>query len=116
MIRHVWQVKLKKKPTQGGSFDKNLEALHKKKILSDEWKTKLDEMWAERYSFHHLHPSVKADHLKLQETARNSLKLLNDLGREFFGFKVQEGVVLPDHPEYWSVKGGEKIKFLRGMD
>ena len=113
VIRHVWQVKLKKKPTQGGSFDKNLEALHKKKILSDEWKTKLDEMWAERHSFHHLHPSVKADHLKLRETARNSLKLLNDLGREFFGFKVQEGVVLPDHPEYWSVKDGEPMTFMR---
>jgi hypothetical protein len=94
VIRHVWQVKLKKKPNQEGSFDKNLEALHKKKIISDEWKSKLDQMWVDRHSFHHLRPSVKADHLKLEETARNTLKLLNDLGREFFGFKVQEGVVL----------------------
>ncbi|MFY8059189.1 MAG: hypothetical protein ACOVRM_15695, partial [Planctomycetaceae bacterium] len=70
VIRHVWQVKLKKKPTQGGSFDKNLEALHKKKIVSDEWKTKLDEMWADRHSFHHLRPSVEADHLKLEALQR----------------------------------------------
>lgn len=103
VIRHIWQVKLKKKQTQEGSFDKNLEALHKKKIISGEWKTKLDEMWADRHSFHHLRPSVEADHLKLEVTARDTLKLLNDLEQEFFGFKVQEGVVVPDHPEFWSV-------------
>lgn len=96
-------MKLKKKPNQEGSFDKNLEALHKKKIISDEWKTKLNEMWADRHSFHHLRPSVEADHMKLEETARNTLNLLNDLEQEFFGFKVQEGVVVPDHPEYWSL-------------
>jgi hypothetical protein len=108
VIRHVWQVKLKKKPDQEGSFDKNLEALHKKKFVSDEWKTKLDQMWAERQSFHHLRPSVDADHLKLQETARNTLKLLYDLEREFFGFKMQDGIVVPDHPEYWSLSDKAK--------
>lgn len=104
VIRHIWQVKLKKKQSQDGSFDKNLEALHKKKIISDEWKTKLDEIWADRHSFHHLRPSVEADHLKLEETARNTLNLLNDLEQEFFGFNVQEGIVVPDYPGYWSVK------------
>ena len=104
VIRHVWQIKLKKKPNQEGSFDKNLEALHKKKFISDEWKTKLDQMWADRHSFHHLRPSVESDQQKLEETARNMLKLLNDLEREFFGFTLREGIVVPDHPEYWSIK------------
>ena len=83
VIRHIWQIKLKKKPSQEGSFEKNLDALHKKKCISDEWKAKLDQMWAERHSFQHLRPSVEADHLKLEETARNTLTLLNDLEREF---------------------------------
>jgi hypothetical protein len=116
VVRYVWQVKHKKKHTQGGSFDKNLEALHKKKIISDEWKTKLNEMWADRHSFHHLRPSVEADHLKLEETARNTLNLLNDLEQEFFGFKVQGGIVVPDHPEYWSLKDGESMAFMWGGD
>jgi hypothetical protein len=72
-------------------------------------------MWTERYSFRHLRPSVEADYLKLEERARNTLNLLNDLEREFFGFKVQEGVVVPDHPEYWSVKDGESIVFMQGQ-
>ena len=104
VIRHVWQVKLKKKPNQEGSFDKNLEALHKKKCISDDWNTTLDRMWAERHSFHHLRPSADSDQQKLEETARNTLKLLSDLEREFFGFTLREGIVVPDQPEYWSVK------------
>ncbi len=78
LIRHVWQVKLKKKPNQEGSFDKNLEALHKKKFISDEWKTKLEQMWADRHSFHHLRPTVESDQKNLEAKARNTLKLLND--------------------------------------
>ena len=82
VIRHVWQVKLKTKPYQDGSFDKNLKALHKKKFISDEWKTKLDQMWVERYAFHHLRPSIECEQRNLEETARKSLTLLNELVRE----------------------------------
>jgi hypothetical protein len=115
VIRHVWQVKLNKKPNQEGSFDKNLEALYKEKFISDDWKTKLDQMWAERHSFHHLRPSVESDQQKLEATARNTLKLLNDLEQEFFGFTLREGMVVPDHPEYWSIKVGESLVFMRGQ-
>ncbi len=116
VIRHIWHIKLKKKPNQEGNFDKNLEALHKKQFISDQWKTKLDQMWAERHSFHHVRPSVECDRQKLEETARNTLKLLNDLEREFFGFSVRDGMVVPDHPEYWSIKEGESFVFMRGHD
>ena len=116
VIRHVWQIKLKKKPNQKGSFDKNLEALHKKKFVSDEWKTTLDQMWAERNSFHHLSPSVECDPQILEETARNTLKLLNELERDFFGFTQREGIIVPDHPEYWSIKEGESPVFMRQLD
>ncbi len=104
MIRHIVQVKLKKKPTQEGSFYKNIEALYKKKIVSDNWKNKLKKMWADRHSFHHLRPSVQADHLKLEVKARNTLTLLDNLEQTFFGFKKQEEVVVPEHPEYWPVE------------
>jgi hypothetical protein len=103
VIRHVWQVKFKKKPNQEGSFERNLEALHKKKLIGDECKTMLDRTWVDRHSFHQLRPSVEADRQKLEATARNTVVLLNALLREFFGFKFREGVVVPDHPEYWSI-------------
>lgn len=115
VIRHVWQVKFKKKANQEGSFEKNLEALHKKKFIGDDWKAKLDRMWAERHSFHHLRPTVESDQQKLEATARNTLTLLNGLEREFFGFTLREGVVVPDHPEYWSISEGESAVFMRGQ-
>ncbi len=78
-----------------GTFDKNLEVLHKKKFISDEWQIKLDQMWATRHSFHHLRPSVECDQQKLEEMARALLRLRNDLEREFFGFTVRDGLPRP---------------------
>lgn len=79
VIRHVWQIKLKKKPNDQGSFGTNLEGLLVKKFITDDLKIKLDQMWADRHSFHYLRPSVECDQRKLEEKARNLLKLLDDL-------------------------------------
>lgn len=114
VIRHVWRVKLKRKPNQEGTFDKNLEALHKKKFISDEWKVKLDQIWSDRHSFHQLRPSVESDQQRLEATARTTLKLLNDLEQAFFGFTLREGMVVPEHPEYWSISLGESLVSTRG--
>jgi hypothetical protein len=84
VIRHVWQIVLRKAPHNEGSFNKNLEALHKKKIISDEWKIRLDQMWSARHLFYQLRPSVDSDQRKLEEMARNNLNLLNELERAFF--------------------------------
>jgi len=46
--------------------------LHKKKVISDEWQENLDQMWAERHSFHYLRPSVESDQRKVKVTARNT--------------------------------------------
>jgi hypothetical protein len=116
VIQPICQAKLKKKPNPEGSVDMNIEGPHRKKIISDEWKFKFDQMWFDRHSFHHLCPSVEADHLNLEETARITLTLLNDLERRFFGFQVQEVVVVPDHPEYWSAKTGELMVLLGDGD
>ena len=86
VIRHVWRIKFKRNLNQDGTFEKNIEALHKIKFISDDYKTKLAQMWADRHSFHYLRPSVESDQRKLEAMARNTLKLLNDLEREFFGF------------------------------
>jgi hypothetical protein len=38
VILHVWQIKLNRKPNNEDIFDKNIDALHKQKVISDEWK------------------------------------------------------------------------------
>jgi hypothetical protein len=62
-------------------------------------------MWTDRRSFHHLCRSAESDQQKIEETAHNTLKLLTDLDREFFGFTLRKGNVIPNHPEYWTIKG-----------
>jgi hypothetical protein len=113
IIRHVWQVKLCKRKSQEGDFEKKLEALQKKGFINDEWKTRLDQMWAHRHAFYHLRPSVESEQRVLEETARNNLKLLDELERDFFGFGVRDGFVVPDHPENWSINEGETLIFVR---
>ncbi len=88
LILHEWRVRLKKRPSQEESFDKHVDALHKKKIISDQWKAKLKQAWDNRHSFYHLTPAVKADHLKLEDAAREMLQLLNDLTQ---AIKANEG-------------------------
>src|SRR5882724_3203507 len=85
MIRHMCQVKLRKRKTQEADLKKNVEALHKQGRITDDWKTTLDHVWANRHAFHSLLPSVEMDRQKLEDAARNHLRLLKDLEKEFFG-------------------------------
>ncbi len=48
IVQHAWQVQMKKKAGQTGTFSKNLEALYKKTLISDEAKTGLEQMRNER--------------------------------------------------------------------
>jgi hypothetical protein len=107
MWHHMWQMQLKKKPNQEGSFETNLDALHKKQRISEAWKTKLDQMWTNRHTFLSLRPSEESDRQKLEDMARHTLQLLNALAHEFFGFAVRDGIVVPDHPENGAIKDGE---------
>jgi hypothetical protein len=72
-------------------------------------------MWADRHSFHHLRPSVECDPQKLEALARDTLNLLNDLEHVFFAFDVNEGIVVPEHPEFWRISNGESVVFVRSV-
>ena len=70
-------------------------------------RTKLDQMWTNRHTFLSLRPSEESDRHKLEDMAHHRLMLLNELGDKFFGFAVQDGIVLPNHPAYGAIKEGE---------
>jgi hypothetical protein len=102
VIRHIWRGQVKKNLVREGSFDKQVAALHKKKLLSDEWKSKLEQLWVERHSIHSLRSSDESDVQELEVKSRDLLRLLTDLGHHFFGSTLSEGKLVPAHPEYWS--------------
>jgi len=83
-IRYIGQIKLNKKPNQKGSFEKDLDALHKKNVISDEHKAQLDAMRTEWRSLAYLQPATADNLQKLEEMAHQALLLLKELEQEFF--------------------------------
>ncbi len=115
-VRRIWQVTLKRKPNHFGDFQKNVDALYDKRVLDGDWKKRLDQAWAGRSAIHDLHPWIEADQKRLEDMARQTLLLLNEFVREFFGFLVRDGLVIPDHPEFWSTNDREVLMSARQQD
>jgi hypothetical protein len=106
-VLFVWRVKVRKRRNQRTDFVKALEALHGNSLIGQECKHGIDRVWADRHAIPHLRPSVESGKHLLEETAQTSLGLVNDLAREFFGYSQRDGVIVPDHLEYWSVSEEE---------
>lgn len=97
----VWRIKLRKRRNQPANFMKALEALRSHSLIGETWKVTVDCLWPERNGILLRRPPEDADS-RLETTARRSLALLQEITEEFFGHSEQQGVVTPDHPEYWS--------------
>jgi hypothetical protein len=106
----VWRVKVRKRKNQRTDF---VKALDSNSLIERECKYGIDRLWAVRHAIPHLRPSVESDTHLLEEMARTSLGLVNDLAREFFGYSQRDGVIVPDHPEYWSASE-EEMPVLAG--
>jgi hypothetical protein len=109
LVHHLWQVNWGKKKPQDGDFLTILGALHSKGVVKEECKAKLHEIWWNRHDFHHLRPAVDEDQQRLVRMAQTHLTLLEELKEAFFGYDIQGERVIPNHPEYWSIKEGEPL-------
>ena len=103
----VWRVKVRKRKNQPANFVKALEALQNNSLIEATRKSTIDRLWADRDDILLRRPSQESDS-QLEATARSSLNLLEEITSEFFGHSEQQGVIIPDHPEYWSAYEAEK--------
>jgi hypothetical protein len=97
----VWRVKVRKRKNQPENFVKALEALQGNSLIEGTCKSTIERLWADRDDILLRRPSEESD-AQLEATARSSLALLEEITGEFFGHSEQQGVIIPDHPEYWS--------------
>lgn len=97
----VWRVKVRKRKNQPANFSKALEALQSNSLIEGTCKSTIERLWADRDDILLRRPSEESDS-QLEATARSSLALLEEITGEFFGHSEQQGVIIPDHPEYWS--------------
>lgn len=70
-------------------------------------KAGIDRLWDGRHAVPLLRPSADPERSRLEETARTAVEVVNDVEREFFGCSQRDGVIVPDHPEYWSASEEE---------
>ena len=102
----VWRVKVRKRKNQPANFVKALEALHSNSLIEETCKSTIDRLWSNRDAMMLRRPSEDSDS-QLEATARSSLALLKEIAGAFFGHSEQQGVVIPDHPDYWSAYEAE---------
>lgn len=107
IVHHVWHVKLRKRDSKISDFEKKLEALRRKGLVTDESYTGIKRMWKLRHTFQCLVQSEDSVRQELEESARSSLELLNGLEKQLFTYTIRDGILLPDNPEYWSIEEGE---------
>ena len=80
-VLYLGQVRLKRKPNLNGRFEKGLEALYKKRVISDEQHTRLAALLAEWRTLGYLQIAEADEPGKLAAIARQGLALLHELER-----------------------------------
>jgi len=95
------------------TIEELVEAFREKNILSSVNANASLSIWKSfRADIHHMNPTVAK--LDFQHLAQQNLKYLSSIEREIFGFKFNNGAIIPTHPQYWDIKpDGTTIAFLR---
>ena len=94
-------------------FEKNVKNLSVRNVISDKAKVSLLQIWENRDDYHHLNPNIKTDRQALEELARGKARLLADVESEVFRFRVVDGKLIPEQPQYWEISGDHAQVFLR---
>lgn len=94
-------------------FEKNVETLSKRKLISDDVKGRLLKVWERRNDYHHLNPNVERNRQELEKLAREKAHLLVEVEREIFAFTIVDGKLVPKYPKYWDITGNQAQVYLR---
>lgn len=83
VVQYLSVATFKKKRDRRSSFESTVSALHKQQVLSDDWKSRIEQMWSTRHHFHEWNPVRSVDRQQLEAMATETMTLANDLDREF---------------------------------
>ncbi|MBI4297655.1 MAG: hypothetical protein HY676_03905 [Chloroflexi bacterium] len=95
------------------TFEKNVEKLLARNIISDKLKESLLRIWERRDDYHHLNPAVKTVRQELEQLAREKARLLAEVESELFRFVITDGKIILGEPKYWKKSGDQVIVDLR---
>jgi hypothetical protein len=107
VLRLVCRVKIGPRPARPPDIRSQFVRLSASGVLPLPVKIRLEHLWFRWLDYIELDEAEANDRAKLESLAEDHVKMLMDLVRLYFGFIVDRGGVLPDHPEYWSVGAKE---------
>jgi hypothetical protein len=108
ILRIVCRVKLGPRQAKAGDIRNQFAALSAIGVLPIPLKTRLEQLWLERIDYLDLAPARSIDRGRLERLREDHVGLLVDLERFYFGCIVDQGQILPDHPEYWPSEARKK--------
>ena len=82
-------------------FLTNVRKLREREKISDEVGKALRKIWRRRNSYHHLDAGVARGRRALENLAREKARLLAEVEREVFRYKIINGKLVPERPQYW---------------
>ena len=102
IIQHAGRIINKKKSGKEVAVSKELENIYKLKVINHQLKEQLQYMMEDQISIIKMRTLRETDKNKLEEKAGFYLKILNDLTREIFRFRLSNGTAIPNNPDFWS--------------
>jgi len=95
-------------------FEKNINTLLNRKIISEKLENIFLKIWENRHDYHHLNQNIEVKRIKLEEISYKKVLLLKEIESEIFKFTTKNGKLIPENKKYWELnKDGTIPVFLR---
>jgi hypothetical protein len=90
-----------------------INELREKSVITNACANASVRIWKSyRNDIHHMNPTVAE--IDFKSLAQQNLKHLSAIEREIFGFKIDNGAMVPTQPKYWDIRSdGAAAAFLR---
>ncbi len=95
------------------NFEKNINTLLNRKIISEKFKNKFLKIWENRNDYHHLNKNIEDQRIKLKKISCKKPLILREIESEIFKFTTKNGKLIPENKKYWELnKNGTIPVFL----
>jgi hypothetical protein len=113
ILRLICRVKLGPRQAKCADIRSQFGGLSAIGVLPTALKTRLEKLWYERVDYLELDAAEDLDRSALEGAASSHISTLVELVQQFLGHSSDQGKVVPDHAEYWTL-GKKKLPFQAG--
>jgi hypothetical protein len=106
MVEALIRFLCKTKRIASGDVRARISKLFKNGVISLQCRDACKMVHAnDRNTYHHLNEDIETDYEVLMKRAEECVNALFQIESEVFAYTLQEGKIVPKHPEYWPLTG-----------